>query len=139
MNLVSKFYYWLRPGELKKKMKREAAERAEEDKKDLSALLWEFEQLELRRGKLKKLLRKKAERLREFASIIDDARGGDAYEKRSRGYGNDELVSSFDIGRLGTYEEIRELAVELENIDLRLDAIKDELWLYGIEKGDDDV
>lgn len=138
MSRISRFYYWLFPGKLMEKRARKAAEKKAREDRIASDLLLEYENLLKKRVELEETVKEKARAVEDFAWKIRELKGRDAYVERIERKDGKGTLESYDISDLGTYEEIKELAVELENVEFRIFAIKQELKLYGIEKEGED-
>jgi len=138
MSGFARLYYWLFPKKLEEKRERKRLEKQAREQKLVSDLLYEYEKLVKRRAALEEKVRKEANALQNFSWKIRGISGKDAYAERLNRESGKSTVESFNTDRLSDYEEIKELAVELENVSVRLFAIKQELKLYDIDKGDDD-
>ena len=138
MSGFARLYYWLFPKKLEEKRERKRAEKKAQEDRLVSDLLYEYEKLLKRREELEETVQEKADALRDFSSAIEDLKRRDAYVERRNRKGGRKIIESFNMGDLETYEEIKELAVELENANFRIFAIKQELKMHGYDRGDDD-
>ena len=139
MSGFARLYYWLFPKKLEEKRERKRAEKQARDERLVSDLLYEYENLLKRREELEETVQEKADALRDFSSAIEDLKRRDAYVERCNRKGGKKILESFNMGDLETYEGIKELAVELENANFRIFAIKQELKMHGYDRGDDDA
>jgi hypothetical protein len=136
-SLVEGIYYWLHPDKLRLKREKEEELRLEKEADEVGKLLHEYEDLLLEREELEEEVKDAASDLRNFAMFIGQSLDRDAFAKRAQGEGARRRFESFDTGRLRDYDEVKELAEDLEATTLRIFAIKQELRLYGINKGED--
>ncbi|VVC02800.1 Uncharacterised protein [Candidatus Burarchaeum australiense] len=132
--LSDKIRYWFLGGREK-----EEADNKTLDDNALGQLLLEYERLLRKRAELMKIVDRKSNAVQEFAWEINKVKNRDPYDERYERKRGKGAMESYDVRELGTYDEIKALAVELENVSFRLFAIKQELMLYDIDKeGDDD-
>jgi|GEM_PF-2779564 len=131
-------YYWLHPDKLRMKREREEALRLEKEADEVGKLLHEYENLLLEREELEEEMSDAASDLRNFAMFIGRSMDRDAFAKRMLGKGAKREFESYNTKKLRKYEEVKELAEELERTAFRIFAIRQELRLHGINKGEDD-
>ena len=133
LGAVWRLYYWIFP---KKLMQRRVERRTRAQEREnwvLSDLLLEYEKLRSRKKWLEAELNDKASALSDFSWKVRKLTDSDYAEKQKNG-GERGETESLDVGKLATYEETNNLAVELKNVKLRLFAIKQELKLHDVDK-----
>jgi len=97
------------------------------------SLLWEYEELLKRKAELRKSLEDDSGHLEELIDLISELLGS-GFEQRFEGKNAESIVSSFDVGKLSKYEEIKKKALEYEKTVFRCFAVRQKLKLYGIDR-----
>jgi hypothetical protein len=97
-----------------------------------TSLLWEYEELLKRKAELRKSLEDDSHNLKDLVGIIAELLGS-GFEQRFEGKSAESLVSSFDVSKLGRYDEIKKKALEYEKVVFRCFVVRQKLKLYDID------
>jgi hypothetical protein len=128
-------YYWIFPEEYKKKLALESQKREQEERQEKADLLLQYEELQADAEKRIKELRWDSDLLYEFYRKIGQVIETKSFERRFKGESAKSIIESFDVNRLGKYDEIKRRAIDCENTLIRIFVVKQKLKLLGIDRG----
>jgi DNA polymerase III delta prime subunit len=134
LDFFEDIYYWVLPGEYKKKLAWEAEKQREEVRKEKAELLLEYEENLAKAEKLVKALRWDSEHLSDFSRTIRDVIDPKAMERRFSGTSARSIIESFNVERLSKYDEIKQRAIECENTLIRISRLSQRNFGFDITK-----
>src|SRR5271157_3134929 len=101
IDFFEKVYYWVFPGEYRKKCALEEQMHKEAVRKSKADLLLEYEELLAKVEKMIAGLRSESDQLREFATKVDWVIDKKSLERRFKGTSAKSIIESFEVSRLG--------------------------------------
>lgn len=134
-NFFEGIYYWIFPGEYRKKLALEAEKKRQEERQEKADLLLQYEELQKEAEKRINELRWEADLLYDFYGKITQVIDTKSLEQRFKGKSACSIIESFNAERLSKYDEIKQKAINCENTLIRIFVVKQKLKLLGIDRG----